>query len=98
MERLDRITSSRPTVPRRSAAGARLRSRAILLMVLLLSVSIFGCTGDSAQQLFENAQLEERQNNQAHAKQLYQEIVIKYPKSEYARKAEARLRGFEPKK
>ena len=70
----------------------------ILASILLLSLGATACTADGAQQLFESAQLEERQNNPVHAKELYQEILTKYPKSEYARKAEERLRELDPKK
>jgi outer membrane protein assembly factor BamD (BamD/ComL family) len=41
--------------------------------------------------IFETAQFEEVQNNQEHAKQLYSEIIAKYPESEYAKKAKERL-------
>jgi outer membrane protein assembly factor BamD (BamD/ComL family) len=70
----------------------------ILALILLLGLGATACTVDGAQQLFETAQLEERQNNPAHAKELYQEILTKYPKSEYARKAEERLRELDQKK
>jgi TolA-binding protein len=70
----------------------------VLPMVLLLIFSLAACSSDSAQALFETAQFEERQNNAVHARELYQEIVIKYPKSEYAAKAEQRLRELDQKK
>jgi hypothetical protein len=93
----DTIIGSRGTSA--GVRAGRLPCRAMLLIViLLLSLGLAACTDDSAQQVFDNAQFEERQNNQAHAKQLYQEILTKYPKSEYARKAEDRLREIEPKK
>jgi outer membrane protein assembly factor BamD (BamD/ComL family) len=63
--------------------------RAAVLGTLLLGSS---CTDDGARQLFDTAQLEEKQNNHAHAKELYQQISAKYPHSEYARNAEERLR------
>jgi TolA-binding protein len=69
----------------------------VLSVVLLLIFTGAGCSSDSAQPLFESAQLEERQNNTAHAKELYQEILTKYPKSEYASKAEERLRELQRK-
>jgi TolA-binding protein len=47
--------------------------------------------GNRAAELFETAQFEEVQNNQEHAKQLYSEIIAKYPESEYAKKAKERL-------
>ena len=48
-----------------------------------------------AQELFETAELEELQNNQDHARQLYQEIIRKFPDSEYAKNAEERLSRLE---
>jgi outer membrane protein assembly factor BamD (BamD/ComL family) len=68
---------------------------ASLVFVALLILTVGGCTSDNAQALFDTAQLEERQNNPKHAKELYQEIITKYPKSEHARKAEERLRELE---
>jgi Tetratricopeptide repeat len=50
-----------------------------------------GCGGDQASQWLETAQLEERQNNVAHAKQLYEDIVRLYPDSQAAKTARARL-------
>lgn len=58
-----------------------------LLFVCLLSA----CSDKQAQELYMTAQFEERQNNVQHAKELYQEIVTKYPKSDYAKDARARL-------
>ena len=66
-----------------------------LFLVALLILTGSGCTSDNAQALFDTAQFEERQNNPAHAKELYQEILTKYPNSEYARKAEERLRELD---
>ena len=69
----------------------------VLAVVLLLIFTGAACSSDSAQALFESAQLEERQNNTAHAKVLYQEILTKYPKSEYAPKAGERLQELQRK-
>ena len=69
----------------------------VLPLVLVLIFTGAACSSDSAQALFENAQLEERQSNTAHAKELYQEILAKYPKSEYESKAEERLRELQRK-
>jgi outer membrane protein assembly factor BamD (BamD/ComL family) len=55
-----------------------------------------GCSGDNAKELFETAQLEERQHNPSHARQLYEELVQKYPQTEYAKRAEQRLRELKP--
>jgi TolA-binding protein len=74
-----------------------MRSKVFVLSVILLLIFTGACSPDNAQALFESAQLEERQNNPAHAKELYQEIVTKYPKSEYASKAAERLRELQNK-
>ena len=58
-------------------------------MVLIILVS--GCSGGNAKELFETAKFEELQNNKAHATELYEEVIRKYPKSDYALKAQERL-------
>ena len=61
-------------------------------VVLGLALLGSGCTGDAAKDLYETAQLEEKQNNDAHAKELYQQITTQHRQSEYAAKAKERLR------
>ena len=63
----------------------------ILICLLTLVVGVLGCSGDSAKDLYETAQLEELQKNREHAVQLYEEILQKHPNSEYAKKAGERL-------
>ncbi|HEY7130177.1 MAG TPA: hypothetical protein VH332_10915 [Nitrospira sp.] len=58
-----------------------------LIVLLLLS----GCTGDKAKELLETAELEERQMNVPHAKQLYEEVIRVYPSSREAQTARERL-------
>ena len=58
------------------------------LTVLLLSSA---CGPDQAAQLLETAQFEERQDNKAHAKELYEEIIRRYAESPAAQTARARL-------
>ncbi|HEX2055437.1 MAG TPA: tetratricopeptide repeat protein [Nitrospiraceae bacterium] len=60
------------------------------LFFFLVSV-LTACGPDQATQWLETAQLEERQNNVAHAKQLYEDIVRQYPNSQAAQTARARL-------
>ena len=69
--------------------------RVILVMLVLVTFTVIGCGADPAREKFESAQLEERQSNPAHAKELYHEILAKYPKSEYAPKAQERIRALE---
>jgi hypothetical protein len=58
---------------------------------LTVGLALAGCGGDKAEELFGTAQFEEKQNNQEHARQLYEEIVKDYPTSETAKKAAERL-------
>ena len=62
-----------------------------VLVALVLIVSISACSGGNAKELFETGKFEELQNNKEHATELYEEVIRKYPKSEYAIKAEERL-------
>ncbi len=65
--------------------------RSILLSCLL---GILACSGN-AEELFETARFEEQQNNRAHARQLYREIIRDFPESEYATKAQERLTALQ---
>jgi outer membrane protein assembly factor BamD (BamD/ComL family) len=66
--------------------------RKFLTACLLLL--LVGC-GDKAKDLFDTAQLEEKQNNRPHATKLYREIVEEYPDSPYANQAKTRLAELE---
>ncbi|RJQ18452.1 MAG: hypothetical protein C4560_07175 [Nitrospiraceae bacterium] len=67
---------------------------AILILLMVAVVALTACSGNNASELFETAKFEELQNNKEHAVQLYEEIVKKYPQSEYADKAKERLAGL----
>ena len=60
----------------------------IILAVLLLGSA---CGPDQAAQQLEIAQFEERQGNKAHAKELYQDIILRYSDSPAAQTARTRL-------
>jgi outer membrane protein assembly factor BamD (BamD/ComL family) len=62
-----------------------------VLIVALFALMLAGCAGEKGKDLLETAQFEEKQGNREHAAKLYAEIVQKYPGSENAKKAEARL-------
>ncbi len=67
--------------------------RTCLAAVLVCSLAlILGCSsGTGGKELFETAQFEEKQHNTEHAIQLYEEVVRKFPGSDVATKAAARL-------
>lgn len=69
----------------------------LVILSLALAIALSACTGNGDKELFETAKFEEVQNNKEHAKELYEEIVKKYPKSEYARKAVERLKELKEK-
>ncbi len=60
--------------------------RHLLLVVLLLAAC-----GGGAQALLETARLEETQNNRAHARELYAEVVSRYHGTPQAAEAAKRL-------
>jgi len=57
----------------------------------LVTGMLLAC-GEDPQQLFETAQFEEQQHNQAHARELYERILRDHAKSPIAQKAEERLK------
>ena len=66
--------------------------RKFLAACLLLL--LFGCA-DKAKDLYDTAQLEEKQFNKPHAMKLYRQIVEQYPDSPYANQAKTRLTDLE---
>jgi TolA-binding protein len=58
---------------------------------IILFLLITACSGDKAKELLETAELEERQMNLPHAKQLYEDVIRLYPSSKEADTARARL-------
>jgi len=64
-------------------------------LALLLGV-LMAC-GEDPQQLFETAQFEEQQHNQAHAKELYERILRDHADSPVAEKARERLEEVKKK-
>lgn len=64
--------------------------RVILIFLMVFFTAFYGCS-DKAAELYDIAQFEERQKNNKHAEELYEEIIKKYPDSEYAKKAKEQL-------
>ncbi|HYR97003.1 MAG TPA: tetratricopeptide repeat protein [Candidatus Binatus sp.] len=65
----------------------------VLVVTLALAIGLVACGGGGAA-LLDTARLEELQNNPAHARELYQDIVRRFPGSPAARTAEERLRAL----
>ena len=72
--------------------------QALIVFMLAVVFSISACSGSGGKELFDTAKFEELQNNTQHATELYEEILKKYPKSEYAKKAEERLNALKGNK
>ena len=59
-----------------------------------LLLLLVGC-GDKAKDLYDTAQLEEKQNNRPHATKLYRQILEEHSNSPYANQAKTRLAELE---
>ena len=62
----------------------------ILIMMMTLIMAFSACSEKKAREMYETAEFEELQKNFVHARKLYQEIIEKYPNTEYSRKASSR--------
>lgn len=71
--------------------------RTILIFMMVCLATLGGCTGDKGKELYATAQFEEKQRNNEHARQLYEEILKKYPGSEVAARAAERLQAISGK-
>ena len=59
---------------------------------VIFCVTLAACRGgDKAEEMLKTAEFEERQQNVAHAKQIYEEVLRLYPSSGQAEFARARL-------
>jgi hypothetical protein len=71
---------------------------AIVVVSLALSLAgaatLSACSGRSASEILETAQLEEKQNALDHARKLYREVIEKYPGTPEAAQAKARLEAI----
>ena len=66
--------------------------KALAALALLLVVAC----GGGAKELMDTAEFEELQKNVTHARELYEEVVRKYPGSPEAAKAAERLKALAP--
>ena len=62
-----------------------------IIGAVVFCVVLAACNGDKPKELLETAELEERQHNVVHAKQLYEDLVRLYPDSQQAETARVRL-------
>ena len=70
-------------------------NRIFFIALFFMALVFSGCSGNAAEQLFETAQLEKLQNNPQHARELCQELIRKYPDSEYAVRAKIMLESLQ---
>ena len=61
---------------------------------VVLAAVLAGCGGSGASGLLEAAQLEETQRNPEHARELYQEILRRFPDAPEATTATTRLKAL----
>jgi TolA-binding protein len=69
--------------------------KGVMCAGIICLATFAACSGNSAEETFKTAQFEELQNNKEHARQLYNEIIHKYPETGYAGKAKERLSELE---
>jgi TolA-binding protein len=63
--------------------------------MIALIMALGSCSGKKAEEMYETAQLEELQKNFDHARELYREIIERFPNSEYSAKASERLSALD---
>jgi len=69
--------------------------RWIRVGAVVLCFVLAACSGDKPKELLETAELEERQHDVIHAKQLYEDLVHLYPSSPQAETARKRLASLD---
>ena len=62
-----------------------------IIGAVVFCVVLAACNGEKPKELLETAELEERQHNAVHARQLYEDLVRLYPSSPQAEIARNRL-------
>ena len=66
----------------------------IIVISVIVILAFSSCSGKKAEEIYETAQFEELQRNYPHARQLYQEIIEKYPESDFSKRASERLKAL----
>ena len=66
----------------------------VMVLVWVVVMGLSGC-GEDPKALFDTAQFEEKQNNQAHARELYERVIQASPDSEWAQKAKERIQALD---
>ena len=62
-----------------------------IIGAVVFCLVLAACSGEKPKELLETAELEERQHNVVHAKQLYEDLVRLFPSSPQAETARKRL-------
>lgn len=65
-----------------------------LILIIALALVLPACSDKKASELYDTARFEELQNNRKHAIQLYEQIIVRYPSSDYAVKAKERIEAI----
>lgn len=68
----------------------------LVLCLFVITLALTACSGPGPTELLETARLEEKQHNPEHAATLYREIISRFPESEAAKTAAARLAAIAP--
>jgi outer membrane protein assembly factor BamD (BamD/ComL family) len=61
------------------------------LLMIILAIMLAACSGQKASELYDTAKFEELQNNREHAIQIYEQLIDRYPSSDYVLKAKERI-------
>jgi outer membrane protein assembly factor BamD (BamD/ComL family) len=69
----------------------RIKYLRIAVLILALAFVLAACSGNNASELYETAKFEELQNNREHAIQLYEQVIVRHPSSDYAIRAKERI-------
>lgn len=83
------------TIRPRSAVTLHFCARGLVAALFALTLLLFGCWGESVDQMMRTAEFEELQHNHEHARKIYQRVIEKFPHTAAARRAAERLAALE---